>query len=53
MLGFEGEEENGLIWRAFVVAICVSCVVLCNLCLCDREVVQGKICQVHMVITSM
>ena len=41
VLGFGGEEENGLIWRALAAAICVGCVVLC---LCDSEVVQGKTC---------
>ena len=50
VLGFVGEEENGLIWRALAAAIWVGCVVFC---LCDSEVVQGKTCQVHMVITSM
>ena len=52
MLGFRGEEENVLIRRALAAAImCWLCCVV--LCLCDSEVVQGKTCQVHMVITSM
>ena len=49
-VGFWRRRRNGLIWRALVAAISDGCVVLC---LCDSEVVQGKTCQVHMVITSM
>ena len=36
MLGFGGEEENGLIWRALAAAICVGCVVLCCVCVTVR-----------------